>query len=213
MMIRRTTLAALLLLTGLARAEDKIPPGYEMQVLEPTGGKILRPIGWFYDEGHRGQSWMWTISKEDTHGGKGEYQTGVRIQTFVGVLEGTGKTAEAFVRDFAARKKSTADKVHKTVGTSDQGLFSRICLEVTEGDYHILYSLFWGNDMDVAVVSTAGAKLADWEANRAFFDTMSSFELIDMSRFQDQKADAEKEKSAPATGDPGPQKDKAPAAE
>jgi hypothetical protein len=64
-----------------------------MQVLEPTGGEILRPRDWFYAEGHRGPTYMWTISREDTAGGR-PYTTGVRIQLLTGVRNGTGKTAE-----------------------------------------------------------------------------------------------------------------------
>ncbi len=173
------------LLVCTLRAEEKLPDGYVMQVLEPTGGKILRPEGWFYHEVRGTQSWTWTISKEDTHGGKDPYDTGVRIQTIPGVQKATGKTPEAFVRDFIGTKRTSAEKIHKTCEPVDQGMFTRICIEVTEGEFRILYSAFWGNDMDVVVVSTSGAKTADWEANAKFFDTMSSFELIDMERFPD----------------------------
>lgn len=29
-----------------------VPQGFELQILEPTGGKIARPKGWFYVEQH-----------------------------------------------------------------------------------------------------------------------------------------------------------------
>ncbi|MDP4624122.1 MAG: hypothetical protein NWT08_03175 [Akkermansiaceae bacterium] len=184
-MIRSVFLLTIALLAGSLQAEDEVPEGYVMQVMEPTGGNILRPEGWFYHERHREKSWSWTISKEDTHNGKDAYDTGVRIQAFVGVEENTGKTPEAFLKDFIDQKRKVAVNVHKDCDAADQGLFTRTCLEVTEGDYRILYSVFWGNEIDIAIVSIAGAKLADWDENVGYFNTMSEFELIDMERFSD----------------------------
>jgi hypothetical protein len=199
-MIRFTSVLLIALFTGFLQAEDNVPQGFEMQILEPTGGKILRPKGWFYTEGHRGASWRWTISKEDTHGGRDAYQTGVRIQAFPEVQQGTGKTAEVFVKEFIAGKQASANKVHKSCDPVDQGLFSRTCLEVTEGEYRILYSVFWGNDIDIAVISIAGAKTADWDANTKYFDAMSSFELIDMSRFPGKAKDKDEDKEGVQSG-------------
>ena len=188
--MRYAAIFILSLMIGGLHAADEVPEGFVMQIMEPTGGKILRPKGWFYNEGHREKSWMWTISKENTHGGKDSYDTGVRIQAFAGVQEGAGKSPEVFVKEFVVQKKKAADKVHKECDAVDQGLFTRTCIEVTEGDYRILYSVFWGNDIDIAVISIAGAKTADWDANSKFFDAMSAFELIDMKRFP---GDAKKE--------------------
>lgn len=190
----RLTLTIITLLASSLHAVDKVPAGYEMQVMEPTGGKILRPKGWFYNEGHREKSFMWTISKEDTHGGKDSYDTGVRIQAFASVQANTGQTPKEFVKDFLAQKKKSAKTVHRECSATDQGLFTRQCLEISEGDYRILYSVFWGNDIDIAIVSIAGAKTADWDANSKFFDAMSEFELIDMKRYPDEpkKDDAKK---------------------
>lgn len=182
-MIRPFILLSFLLATAHLHAADKTPEGYVMQVMEPTGGKILRPEGWHYHEGHRETSWSWTISREDTNGGKDPYDTGVRIQTFMGVEKGTGDTPEAFVRGFIEGKKKSAEKVHRSCEATGQGMFTRICTEVTEGDYRILYSGFWGNDMDIVVISISGAKVAEWEKYTEIFDKMSAFELIDMERF------------------------------
>lgn len=155
------------------------------QILEPTGGKIERPKDWFYAESHRGPVYTWTLSKEDTKSGKGSYTTGVRIQAFMKVKEGTKKTAKEFMLEFLENKKKSADKVIKTCGESNQGLFTRICIETEEGSYRIMYSLFWGtNDMDIAVVSIAGTNKELWESYSPVFDKMSAFELIDMKRFE-----------------------------
>jgi len=163
---------------------EATPTEFVLQVLEPTGGKIQRPKDWFYAEGHRGSVYMWTLSREDTTGNK-PYTTGVRIQLFAQIREGTGKTAKQFILDFTTAKKKEATKVIKTCGEQDQGLFTRICLETEEGPYHIIYSLFWGNDdMDIAVVSISGTTTELWETYASTFDKMNAFELIDMKRFE-----------------------------
>lgn len=174
--------AALLLISCSAIAQQP-PSEFVTQVLEPTGGKITRPKDWYYAEGHQGSVYTWTLSREDTTGNR-PYTTGVRIQTFIGVKQGAGKTAKEFILDFVGTKKKEA-KVLKACEETNQGLFTRVCLETEEGPYHILYSLFWGsNGMDVAVVSIAGTSKNLWDNYASTFDKMSAFELIDMNRFQ-----------------------------
>ena len=172
-----------LLSSGSASAQVR-PAEFVTQVLEPTGGKILRPKDWFYAEGHRGPVYMWTLSRENT-AGNAPYTTGVRIQTFTGVKAGTGKTAKEFILDLVAARTKAATRVLKTCPEQHPGLFIRSCLETEEGRYHILYSLFWGrNDLDIAVVSTAGTTVELWETYAPTFDRMGAFELIDMKRFE-----------------------------
>lgn len=179
----RLLLTAILVFTASAFGQTS-PTELITQVLEPTGGKILRPIGWFYKEGHHGPVYMWTLSREDTSK-NGSYTTGVRIQTFVGVKNGTGKSGKQFVLDFVAAKKKEAAKVIETCAEQDQGLFTRICLETEEGPYHILYSLFWGSKgLDVVVISIAGTTKERWNTYSSTFEKMSAFELIDMRRFE-----------------------------
>jgi len=159
---------------------------FVIQVLEPTGGKILRPRDWFYREGHRGPTYRWTLSREDSN--NQSYTTGVRIQMFVGVKEGTGKTAREFIADIAGSRKKAATKIISACGEQDQGVFTRICLETEEGLYHILYSLFWGNrNLDIAVVVTSGTTKDLWSTYSSVFKTMmGEFELIDTKRFDKQ---------------------------
>lgn|GEM_PF-1189278 len=160
------------------------PIEFETQVLEPTGGKILRPKEWFFKEGHHGSTYMWTLSREDTSKGQ-PYITGFRIQTFIGVKDGTGKSAKEFILDFIAAKKKEAVKVVKTCAEHDQGFFTRICLETEEGPYHIQYSMFWGtNALDIAVITIAGTTKELWPTYSPTFDKMGAFELIDMKRFE-----------------------------
>lgn len=176
-------LTAVLMLISCAAFAQNPPSEFVTQVLEPTGGKIARPKDWFYVEGHQGPVYTWTLSREDTTGNR-PYVTGVRIQTFVGVKQAAGKSAKDFLLDFVRAKKSEA-KVLKTCEETNQGLFTRVCLETEEGPYHILYSLFWGNNgVDMAVVSVAGTSKSLWDAYASTFDKMSAFELIDMKRFE-----------------------------
>lgn len=152
------------------------------QILEPTGGSIQKPKSWFYTESHQGPSYTWILSKEDAS--KAPYITGVRIQTLIGVERGTKRSPKAFVSDFIDSKKKEARTVIKNCPEKDQGLFTRVCLETEEGPYRILYSCFWGNDIDVVVISIAGTTKELWPQYSEIFDSMSSFELIDMKRFE-----------------------------
>lgn len=175
-------LLILLLIGSALSAEDVVPKGFVLQILEPTGGKIVRPTDWFYAERHGGPSYTWIISKEDVE--KGPYDTGVRIQTIMGVEEGTGKSPKQFVMDFIANKKEQGKQIFDECEPKDQGLFTRVCLQTEEGPYRILYSAFWANGSDIVVVSTAGAKSEEWGLYSEIFDQMSNFELIDMKRFE-----------------------------
>lgn len=163
-------------------AQDAVPEGFVLQILEPTGGKIVRPKDWFYTERHGGVSYSWVISKEDLE--KGPYDTGVRIQTLIGVERESGKSPKEFVLDFIKKKKKEAKQIFDECEPKDQGLFTRVCLQTEERDYRILYSAFWANGADIVVISTAGAKIEDWSKYSEIFDQMSRFELIDIKRFE-----------------------------
>jgi hypothetical protein len=175
-------LAASLSFCSASVAAQTAPSKFVVQTLEPTGGKIERPSEWFYAEDHGGPVYRWTLSREDTSGNR-PYTTGVKIQAFTGVKQGTGKTAKEFALEFAAAKKAES-KVIRSCPEVNQGLFTRTCLETEEGPHHILYSLFWGsNGLDIAVISIAGTTKELWKTYASTFDRMSTFELIDMKRF------------------------------
>ena len=167
------------------RTVEKIPEGFVVQILEPTGGKIVRPKEWYYAERHGGAGYTWILSKENLE--KGPYETGLRIETIVGVKELTGKSPKQFVLDFIDGKKKTADKAIDGCMPKDQGMFTCVCLETEEGPFHILYNAFWGNGMDIVLVSTAGAKREEWDKYKNTFIRMGNFELIDMKRFEKQE--------------------------
>jgi hypothetical protein len=181
--MKETLFLAVVLSFATSALADEQPTQFVTQVLEPTGGKIVRPKEWFYAERHHGPVFVWTISREDPSDNR-PYITGLSIQTFMHVKEGTGKTAEEFLRAFAAERMKEATKVIKTCKAQEQGLFVRMCLETEERGFHVLYSLFWGsNGMDLAVVTTAGTTKELWTTYAATFDKMSAFEIIDMKRF------------------------------
>jgi hypothetical protein len=172
---------ALLLALSVAASAETAPSEFVTQILEPTGGKILRPKDWFYHELHHGPVFVWTLSREDST----PYTTGVSIQTLMRVREGTGKTARQFILDFAADRKSAAARVIKSCEPTEQYLFTRLCLETEEGPYHVLYSLFWATDGgDIAVVSIAGTTRELWDTYAPTFEKMGTFEIIDMKRFE-----------------------------
>src|SRR4051812_9589112 len=138
MIMRLLILCFAVALSAAAQTNRPATPNFVLQVLEPTGGKIQRPKDWFYTESHRGPSYTWILSRENAS--KAAYTTGVRIQTIVGVKQGTGKTPKEFIEEFASKKKQTADKVVKSCPEKKQQLFTRICIETEEGPHHILYS-------------------------------------------------------------------------
>jgi len=158
------------------------PTEFVTQVLEPTGGKIQRPRAWFYTESHHGTSYTWILSRQDAS--KARYTTGIRIQTIVGVKKGTGKSPKEFIQDFLATKRKESEKVIETFEEKDAGLFTRVGIEIEKGPDHILYSLFWGKDIDLVVVMIAGTTKELWGTYAPTFEKMGSFELIDMKRFE-----------------------------
>ena len=125
----------------------------------------------------------WIISREDAS--KAPYTTGVRIQMIAGVKEGTGKSPKKFVLDYVAAKKKEAAKVVNACGETNQGMFTRVCLETEEGPYHILYAFFWSNKLDWVVVSTSGTRKDLWDTYDPTFQKMGRFEPIDLERFRE----------------------------
>ena len=169
-----------ILLPQTPSSNTNVSDGFERQLLEPLGGKILRPEGWYYSENHGGPRYSWTISKEDSS--EKPYETGMKIQLFAGIKEGTGKTPKEFCNSFL-KSKENSTKVITRFPETKQGMFTRKGVEVEEGDYHLIYSAFWMNS-DIAVISIAGSPTGLWEKYKDTFQIMGGFELIDMERFE-----------------------------
>ncbi len=181
----KAIVAAITSTFATSASKELAPTEFAIQVLEPTGGSILRPKSWFYTEGHRGPVYLWTIAREDRlHTGR--YTTGVRIQMFADVKNGTGKSAKQFILDLLSNRKKEASKVLRSCAAKDQGIFTHTCIETEEGQNRFVYSLFWDNDnLDIAVVTIAGTKKRLWDIYSPTFDKMSAFELIDLDRYQE----------------------------
>jgi len=165
--------------------EIEIPEGYELQMLEPLGGKIAKPKGWFCYGGMTESGCMWVISKEKTN--QGEYDTGLRIQGEWKIKERIGKTAEASANNFLDLKKRQTVVVRECETTSVSP-FLRRCVEVEEDvergkskrKFHVVYSALWSNDMDMVVITTFGAPVEEWCTARDISEVMARFQLLDM---------------------------------
>ncbi len=168
--------AAVALLPAPAAAEVVVPPGYELQVLDTTQGRIAKPKGWFYVHRADKFSLHWVLSKEDTRLGQG-YRTGFRIQFTPAATQAAKMPPAQFVERFIAQKQGSAQVVDQCAATR-QGQFQRRCLETVEDGFHILYSLFWSEELDALVVTTFGAPAGEWEQARRIADRMNEFELL-----------------------------------
>lgn len=187
----RVVLSLLWLLCTPTWAEEEgfsVPEGYELTSLEPLGGRVARPVNWFYREAHDAASFKWVLSHENPE--DGPYQTGVRIQLIAAVKAKTGQDAKAFIEEFLAGRRSSAEVVYECE-VEDQGLLTRSCIQTleqipsagTDERFHIQYSVFWGNQVDVALFVTAGTLASEWETFAPIFAEIEKFELIDLDRF------------------------------
>lgn len=182
----RTLLLILLSLVAVVSyAEENfpVPEGYVLQELDPTGGKIAKPKDWFYYSSGTPSGWLWTISADKAT--KDGFETGLRIQMLVGVAKGTKQSTESFAKKFLQKKIGSAKVINECPAT-DQGDFTRQCLEVIESiqrpegpkEFRVLYSVFWGNKLDMVVVNTFGTPNEKWETFKSISEVMSNIQLI-----------------------------------
>lgn len=163
-------------------SELYIPPGFELQIFESTGGSIAKPIDWYYQDG--GTEWI--ISKEDSR--TGAYETGVRIKVIPYVTREFGITAKQLVEKIFAGKKQ--ETVINECQPDIQKHFSRVCIETIETinykgkdkQFHILYSLFWSNKMDIAIFQISGTPVELWDKYEEIFNVMRVFRVLDFKR-------------------------------
>jgi len=134
-----------------APAEIAVPPGFELQALEPVGGAIARPAGWLVDTQETPGGWSWVIAEQDPRDGK-PYLTGLRLQLALGIEDNSGLTRAAFVAGFAGQKKREALEVYQECPVDTVGDFYRRSFEVRERidmggivqEFRVRYSLMWG---------------------------------------------------------------------
>jgi len=191
------SLLAIVFLPGCQTTQQSAQPpsvspehyNFIKQELSPAGGTALRPKCWKYSEKHRGPCLIWTLSKE--HDKDGAYETGMAIQLMIGVEEGTGKTPEQFCKDILKSKVESA-KVIRRFPQTKVDILQREGIEVEEyitkkekrGKYHLIYSLFW--DENIVVVATSGAPADLWDQYNSTFKTMGEFVPFDMEKMAKQ---------------------------
>jgi len=166
-----------------AKPSPDTPPrtdSFVSQKLAPFTAEVMRPKDWFYHENHRGPSYTWIISKEDTKGGTKRYETGVQIQGFFGIKEHTKKSPEDFVADFLDTRREMEGV--STIQMSEEqtvGPFKLITLATEEGGDRIVQTCYWGDgeEFDVVVVILRGTKVELWDAFRPVFDKLGAFDL------------------------------------
>lgn len=186
--MRNLALFALCFTASISQAQIAlhVPDGYVLQALEPTGGRIAKPKDWYYSSKGTPNGWLWTFSAEEPS--QNGYETGLRLQLLLGVETSTKKSRFTFAQDFLEKKRQSAAVIRECPET-DQGDFKRQCLEVIENvsrpygmkKYHILYSVFWGNKLDMVVVSTFGAPEDKWEKVKTVSEVMAAVEVIGSS--------------------------------
>ena len=166
-----------------AKPSPDTPPrtdSFVSQKLAPFTAEVMRPKDWFYREYHRGPSYTWYISKEDTKGGKQRYETGVQIQAFFGVKENTNQSPKDFVANFLDTRRETEGVT--TIQESEEqtaGPFKLFTLATDEGGDRIVHTCYWGDgeEFDVVVVILRGTKVELWDTYRPTFDRLSVFDL------------------------------------
>jgi hypothetical protein len=163
---------------------DTIPTNFIKQPLTAIKGSILIPKDWFYQEIPQRNGYTWILSKENSK--TSDYVTGMRIQLLQGIKKGTNKTAEEFANDFLNSKKNSFKIIHN-YPTTKQNPFTRKGIEVEEEIlinnklevYHITYSMFWNNKIDMLLVVTHGTTKKLWTKYIDTFSIMAKFKLLE----------------------------------
>ncbi len=162
-------------------------PGYVVQELAPLGGEILMPETWHYRGGMTKNGFMFILSKEKND--DGSYETGFRIQGITSVRERSGLIpSKACIR---AREKfeKAATRVVRKCAEEMVGLFEKICLETIQNNskspkdsFHVAYSFFWNDELDMMIITTFGAPASTWLEARKIYHVMEKFKLLDMRK-------------------------------
>lgn len=155
------------------------------QDLNPTGGYVFMPKGWYFVERHRSiKSLNWVVSKENPKNG---YETGQSIQFMLGIKDGTKMSPKEFIQKIIIQIKKTSHVLSEECSESNQGEFERICLRTKEiknrnnfpVEYIVQNSLFWNDDMDAVAIIVSGSPVADWDKYSKYLDRMNEIVLID----------------------------------
>ena len=172
-----------------ARVVDKnpvdAPEGFQWKTMEPTGGKILCPDGWYFDELHAerpgiGMTYLWNVSKDAPN--SDAYTANMAIQMHVNVQKRLGVSPKDFLMDFLIATKQSADEVYRESPIEKVGLYDRTFIEFREGDDRLLYSAMWNTERDIAFVVMLQTKADKWQEYQETFNKMGNFELVDWGK-------------------------------
>ncbi|MFT3867915.1 MAG: hypothetical protein QM715_05395 [Nibricoccus sp.] len=181
--------ALLVLSSCFAIGMVEMPKGFKTQALEPLGGELLMPESWHFHGGMTQTGFLFIASKEKNAGGS--YDTGFKIQGIVGIKKKTGVSAKEAAQKNLNLFEKNAKKVIRTWPELEFGYFRRIGIEVLQAnaknpddEYHVIYSFFWNDDMDMMVASVSGAPESNWPEADKVFEVMQRFKLVDVDKLK-----------------------------
>ncbi|MGJ8653748.1 MAG: hypothetical protein ACSHX8_10780 [Opitutaceae bacterium] len=168
---------------------EEAPEGFKEKELKPLGGKILVPDDWHFRGGMTKNGFMYILSKEDNP--DGTYETGFRIQGIMNIKESGFTPTQATVYNWK-RFKDGAKEIVKECDEEHAGIFKKTCLETIqenpttpEDDFHIIYSFFWNDEIDMIVTGIFGAPESKWDEAEEIYYTIKDFTLIDMAKIEE----------------------------
>jgi hypothetical protein len=169
--------------TGPVTSPLTVPEGFELQTLDVTQGSILKPKDWFYKFSTDGKDILWTVSKEDPE--PDGYKTGFALRLFPAVSKTLKETPKAAAKAFISMFEKSGKLMHKC-RPEKVGDFTRACMETREvisapalkGEYRVLYSTSWSDDLDMVTVSVFRTLYDEWDAYEEIRDQMTKVILI-----------------------------------
>lgn len=169
--------------TASVRPPFPVPDGFEVQPLDPFGGRIAKPKGWYFHSRGTPTGWLWVLAEQDP--AKGKWDTGSQIQLIAQVSKKAGKSPEEFVRDTLQQIKKSS-RVLRECEVETVGEFRRQCLEVVETvdgangkrEFRHLYTLSWHVSADMVVIALFATTPDKWESLRETHRAMSVYEVI-----------------------------------
>ncbi len=193
-------MAAVIFSPTLFLSAEEIPEGFKAQELSPLGGEITMPISWHYSGGMTSNGFMFVISKEKNE--DGHYETGMRIQGIADVKKRSGLSAYDAANYNKQKFKKAAKRIIKECSDEDSGLFKKTCLETIEvngrdpqNDFHVIYSFFWDEKMDMMITSIFGSPEKKWGEAEKIYNVMQSFTIIDVKKIEEESK--QKQRSQP----------------
>ena len=177
-----------LILISLSAHAESIPSGYTKEDLRPLGGEILVPESWYFRGGATNNGFMYVLSKEQNE--DDSYETGFRIQGIINIKDSGLSPVQATAYNWK-RFKDSAKEIIKECDEEQAGVFRKTCLEVIQNnpnnpddDFHIIYSFFWSDELDMIVIGIFGAPESTWPEAENIYNTIKDFVLFDIDKME-----------------------------